>query len=644
LVKEVDIRVHFQLTDSMPIRFFAFSIVLSLTIEQCAWSQVLLSDAINEYHLGTEVSYLEDANHLLTFQRVQSQQKQFRPFPSINPNFGFTNSSYWLHWKLNNRASQTMTNWLLEVGYSAYAEIDVYLVDESGKMISQAAGDWRSTQNRILSFHNYVFPLPLIPQKEYQVYMRLRPLIGQVVIPITIWKSTAFTHYAELYNLFWGIYIGMLLIVLLYHGIVYLFNQHTVGYEGYLYLTGYLLIYLVFELTRGSCLGVRYLWAGNRWMTDNGFITLFFAMVTLFATFYGKMLDLKQYTPKLLSIIRISLGIWGGALLLIYSHVIIVSKNAVTLLAGTLVGGFIIVASYRSWQKRRDYRPGLYYLLAAFMLYAGGVVLLLTRWGLFPSGHFFSMNALNVGSLLEFVMLSIGLGLQIQWERQKNRQQVRETQETQIALLEKTYFQAQEEERKELSMLLHDQFANELWTLRYNIQKLYTEYISTLNATRLEEALSTIKKVLEGIRTISNYYIPDRFEEKGLKMMLQELTRRLGDTTSVRYLLHLKGHEEQLPTQVQLQLYYVVFELTANITKHAQATEAGLISYRENGYYVFQIRDNGRGGLPKIEDSKGSGLKNIQRRLNSIGAILEVQSLEEEGTTTVIRITLSHPF
>ncbi len=628
----------------MPIRFLFFNVIISIVVGQGAWSQVLLSDTVNEYHLGTEVSYLEDAKHLLTFKRVQSQQQRFRPFPSINPNFGFTNSSYWLHWKLTNKASQVTTNWLLEVGYSAYAEIDVYLVDDTNKVIYQTAGDWRTARNRVLSFHNYVFPLPLASQREYQVYMRLRPLIGQVVIPLTMWSSSAFTHYAGLYNLFWGVYIGMLLIVLLYHGIVYLFNQRSVGYEGYLYLTGYLFMYLGFELTRGSCLGVRYFWVHNYWMINNGFITMFFVMTTLFAAFYGKMLDLKKYTPKLLWLIRIGLGGWGGILLLIYSGVLTISKNAVTLGAGTLVGGLIITAAYLSWKRRNDYRPGLYYLLAASVLYAGGVMLLLTRWGLLPSGHFFSMNALNVGSLLEFVMLSIGLSLQIQWEHTKNRQQIRETQETQIALLEKTYFQAQEEERKELSMLLHDQFANELWALRYNIQKLYTEYISTLNATRLEEALNTIKKVLEGIRTISHYYVPDRFEEKGLKMMLQELTRRLGDTTSVRYLLHLKGHEEQLPTRVQLQLYYVVFELTANITKHSQATEAGLISYRENGYYVFQIRDNGRGGLPKIEDSKGSGLKNIQRRLNSIGAILEVQSLEEEGTTTIIRITLSHPF
>ncbi|MDF7817267.1 7TM-DISM domain-containing protein [Runella sp. MFBS21] len=629
----------------MPFRFVYAIILLSMVMwGHCAWCQVSLINGINKYTLGREVFYVEDAKHSLTFKEVYKQEKGFSQVSSINANFGFTNSSYWFKWSVLNTSEDVFKNWLLEVGYSAYAEVDLYVINRQGKVVHQAAGDWRGSHSRPLSYHNYVFGLPILPSQSYEIYLRVRPLAGQVLIPLTIWEGNTFTKYAEVYNLFWGIYMGMMLIVLLYHAILWFVNRKSVGYVGYLYLALYLVLYLIFELTRGSCIGVRYFWPENRWMVNNGFLTLFLIMLLLFYAFYGIMLNLSRYTPKLMKVINVLFIVWIGVVLSIYGGWIEISKNALTLIFGALVGGLIIVASYVSWRAQKGYKPGLYYFLAATMLYSGGLVLLLTRSGLLPSGSFYAMNSLNLGSLMEYLMLSVGLGMQIQWERQKNKQQIKDIQREQITMVENSYWQAQDEERKQLAMLLHDQFANEVLMLRQNIQKLYKEYIGTLSEERFKDALSIIKNILEGIRTIAHHYRPPQFEEKGLKWVLEELLQRLNSSTNVHFLMHLGGKEEELVPRVQEQLYYIIFEITSNIIKHAEATEAALISYRESNFYVLQIRDNGKGIPQNIIHSTGQGLQNLRRRLESIGGIYEVVSSQDSGTAILIKMNLLHSY
>ncbi len=610
-----------------------------------AWGQVLLSGDQTRQELDTVVHYLEDPGHGITFEemRAGTRRAEYRQLPSANPNFGFTNSTYWMMFSVRELPEAEPKNWLLELGYAAYAEVDLYIMDSLGQVAQQAAGDWRPHPNRAMSFHNYVFPLNLLAQGTHRVFLRMRPLVGQVVAPLTIWESRAFSRYAEGYTLFWGIYLGMLLIVLLYHAALYAFNWREPGYEGYLYLSLYLLLFLSFEMTRGSCLGIRFLWPENRWMADNGFVSLFFCMVAAFAAFYGKIMDVTRCVPRLALLIKIGLGIWALVLGLMYLDVVVLSKNAVTLFFGVGVGGLIIAASYLCWRERPEYRPALYYFLAATMIYSGGVVLLMTRWGLLPSGQFWTMNALNVGSMLEFVMLSVGMSLRVKSEQERKHRALQRDLDTQITDLEASFSQEQKEERRELSMMLHDQFGNELWVLRQNIQKLYQAYIGTPNADRFQDLLDTIRKILAGIRVISRHYVPDQFEEKGLAVMLHDMAQRLSDTTAISFTTHLKGQENLLPLRSQLQLYYALFELCANIAKHSGGREAALVSFQKEDFYNFQIRDDGRGGLPAEGESQGSGLGNVRRRLESIGATFVVSSLAGQGTFFKVRLPMPVP-
>ena len=60
-----------------------------------------------------------------------------------------------------------------------------------------------------------------------------------------------------------------------------------------------------------------------------------------------------------------------------------------------------------------------------------------------------------------------------------------------------------------------------------------------------------------------------------------------------------------MSSKIEFELYSICLELTNNILKHAQATEARLVFERQNGSLHLHITDNGKGLGGKWEMKNG---------------------------------------
>ncbi|HLE14507.1 MAG TPA: 7TM-DISM domain-containing protein, partial [Anaerolineales bacterium] len=91
---------------------------------------VILSDDAEKYLLGLHLEILEDPGGQLTIQEVTSPEYSNRFVPSQEevPNYGFTGSAYWVRFRLRNE-SQSVDDWLLEVGFPNMHYVDLYLPD-----------------------------------------------------------------------------------------------------------------------------------------------------------------------------------------------------------------------------------------------------------------------------------------------------------------------------------------------------------------------------------------------------------------------------------------------------------------------------------------------------------------------------------
>jgi signal transduction histidine kinase len=87
--------------------------------------------------------------------------------------------------------------------------------------------------------------------------------------------------------------------------------------------------------------------------------------------------------------------------------------------------------------------------------------------------------------------------------------------------------------------------------------------------------------------------------------------------------------EDRFPADVEVAAYYMCAEALANITKHAAATSAWIDVARQNGQLTVAVSDDGRGGA---DPARGTGLRGLTDRIETLGGVLTVESFPGAGT------------
>jgi len=145
----------------------------------------------------------------------------------------------------------------------------------------------------------------------------------------------------------------------------------------------------------------------------------------------------------------------------------------------------------------------------------------------------------------------------------------------------------------------------------------------------------------EATRKISHSLDSGVLKHFGLATAVQELTDAVNDSQAVAISSHIQLNE-QLDSEVSLNIYRIIQELITNIIKHAQATEATIHLTQHEDSLNIMVEDNGSGFDPaKIKPSLGMGIYSIQKRIENIGGTVAIDSIINKGTTVIIDIPLA---
>lgn len=96
--------------------------------------------------------------------------------------------------------------------------------------------------------------------------------------------------------------------------------------------------------------------------------------------------------------------------------------------------------------------------------------------------------------------------------------------------------------------------------------------------------------------------------------------------------------EEKISLELRLVVYRIFTELSGNIVKHANATQAVMQCIIYDTYILISAEDNGKGIEPGT-DKNGIGLKNIRSRVQLLKGKINIDS-GEAGTTIIIEIPI----
>ncbi len=235
----------------------------------------------------------------------------------------------------------------------------------------------------------------------------------------------------------------------------------------------------------------------------------------------------------------------------------------------------------------------------------------------------------------------------VAFENAKALDSLEKEQRRVLLLLSRTVL-AQEDERKRISMELHDSVAQWLVGASYriqNVQKLLGEYADSETVRELSDIESTVDQSLKELRRVMAGLHPPALDELGLPHAVRQAAERLqSDGISCR--VETKGEPVRLPMGIEIAAYRLVQEALINVQKHAEATRVVLrLSFRADDVSV-EIRDNGKGfdysAIVSSPVSDGHlGLFGMRERAGMLGGILKIES--KPGAGTLVKLSFPIP-
>jgi len=207
--------------------------------------------------------------------------------------------------------------------------------------------------------------------------------------------------------------------------------------------------------------------------------------------------------------------------------------------------------------------------------------------------------------------------------------------------ISKAIVDAQESERQQLGMELHDN-VNQI--LSVSLLYLGIARQHQKNETVFAETLDTCKKhisdAIDEIRKLSHQLTPASKDNLSFKDVFQSLIESLTSNCSIAVHLHFDDFEqERVGIEIQTALYRILQEQMNNIFKHAAADTVEIDVMVIENTISLRIADNGKGFDTKSV-SKGIGLGNIKRRAEMNGGKFSCYSIPGHGCEVTVSIPL----
>jgi signal transduction histidine kinase len=201
-----------------------------------------------------------------------------------------------------------------------------------------------------------------------------------------------------------------------------------------------------------------------------------------------------------------------------------------------------------------------------------------------------------------------------------------------LAASRRRILDAGDEERRRLERRLYDGAEARLGELTVTLRRGRGSAAGQQTRDQIARAEDQLGRTREELRRLAQGLHPRVLAEHGLAGALAVLAKDLPLPVEIK----VTGN--QLPEQVAAAAYFVCAEALANTAKHATASRAALAVTASEGRVRIEIADDGVGGA---DPRRGSGLRGLADRVETLGGTLRVDSVSGRGTHLAAEIPLS---
>ncbi len=568
--------------------------------------------------LEPHLSYYLDSSARLSLGQVRKREVVANAKRFIN--FKGTEAACWLRFEIANQDKDNQTLTLITSGLDS--AVLYVLAQDSLVQIAQQGTHFSWAQRGSVS-PLQTFSFTIGSQQKRTVWLRLRmtnyPLS---VYPLTLNSQARAFQYVQKDTLFRSIYVGGMVIILLFAAYMALF------FRGKLYLYYLLcaccstLMILIYNDFQYFIFDELPLFIGNK--NAYGFLATFLPIFYLL--FAQEFVSYGYRATKLLQTV-IYISIATSIVLLLF---IVIFKEAIFnfrhffYLPLTLNTALMIFMVFKAIQN--GYRPAWLFVLATFPLLVIGALEALSDFHNLPIQF---MHTLYYSfSLYEMYVLMLGLSGRFRAYQQERKVLQHQMFELQI--------QTEQKIRERIGLDLHDKVGGLISLLKINL-----ELLGKKNAQTQDESYQKMFQILDTAadetRRISHGMMSDQLRERGLMWVLKELYEGL---EAPHFLVQTNGIEHRLHSTTEMMLYGIVNECVTNILKHANAKNVAIqLSQNKNKELTLMIEDDGKGFDINKSAHLGKGLINLGVRVKEhLKGHLTIDSTPGKGTVIIIKI------
>jgi signal transduction histidine kinase len=585
-----------------------------------SWSTVDLFSPTLHMPLENE-AFIEDTHNRLTLDSIlhyiHAKPAAFRPL--TRNNLGYVKSVYWLviPFKQDRRID---SDFLLELQNPQVDKLQAYYYDSAGvSPLGPETGDIFPFHQRLYVHRNFVWPLPHGEANEFFIILHIDKRNTSLNIPLYVWDANSFRSQNTWLIIFYGVALGMLVLMALYSLGAWAFLRKAVyGWFLARIVTGTLLL----MAAEGLAFQLLY----PEWTEFNGYFRVFIngLQAVVIIRFTQLFLGTKVYAPRLHRFMDILFYVQLALCISLPFFIDYYVANSLfwlpaALLLTVAISVFRILAAVMVY--RHEKITSVFYLAAYGITMIAGLFLIMEDFGWVEK---FELNPLFIAVLAESLILSVGLTYLVKKVYdERNELSLRLSRHQKERML--AYIEGVEKERVRIAGELHDDIGSRLGNLR------------RMAGSPQAELEKQIEIISNGVRDLSHQLSPLTLHQKGLNHILRELILDVQPTTNIKFDLQLFDIPDELPEATVVNLFRITQEAINNTLKHSRASQADIQLFGYEKEIVLSYEDDGQGFDP-VTLTRGIGLKNLKARVESLNGSLELTSSPGNGMQMMISV------
>lgn len=614
-------------------------------------NSIAVSDtAPGEVPLRGHLYHYTDSTGHLTLRQVGERQRagQFRALASLTDrqDFGYnTTAVHWLFFELRAPANAPpQTRLMLEIEYANLDELELMEVSSNRVQSLGLTGDRFQFSQRPYRNNNYVFPIRLRAGQTARYYLRLKQPDAVLSFAVQLWHRPAFLATDRTEYFLWGIYVGIICIVLVLNLVMLLAlrDRIYVWYSLYLHL-------ITMHLFTDAGLSFQYLWPTSPRVNEFMPVYLYvWATMVAQTTFMQYFIRQTRWNSRIFRWVNVLKGGITAALVVViavewlelpgrgaymYQVVSLTTSCLVPVIVGLTIIS-LVEAGRRSAQGEsvtmvRYYGYALAVQLTGYTLVAVMNFCQAQGWPLPFDVETYVVLGLSV--LADLVFFTYGLAYRYTHAQQHNQQlELNLLQSRQEA--QQQVISSLEDERQRLAQDLHDDIGPLLATA-----KGYLSRLARMDQTNpLQRAQAALDEAADELRSLSHQLLPRQLELTNLPDALAETGRQLSRRGIPVQFVTL-GPVRPLGRQREQLLFSIATQLIRNAQKRPHATDVIVQLLYHNEYLNLSVEDNGR-----PDDAPETDVSNLRAKADLLKADLLIDATDA-GNSVMVSVLMVNP-